>query len=220
MPDTEVVAFSTDANAEHLLILQAKSTSATGAWELGSRLLRFRETGEWKNVTVGGPYATWKEYLVGGCKISVPSAYRYMAAATFPKWAVLKHGLDAIIALKEITELTATEESVEEALALVLPHRDGGEKAFGEMNGNEVEAALRLLRDQSGGVSRAPPTQKMSAESEGVRDLARQGSSQWLKPAQVMIRKIGGHEVLDVRAIPVGEAKDVFAALAKALERT
>ena len=32
-----------------------------------------------------------------------------------------------------------------------------------------------------------------------------------------MIRKIGGHEVLDVRAIPVDEAGKVFAALAKAL---
>lgn len=37
------------------------------AWELGAPLARFKENGEWQKVTVGGPYATFTDYVSRGC---------------------------------------------------------------------------------------------------------------------------------------------------------
>ncbi|MHB8874025.1 MAG: hypothetical protein ACYC8T_10100 [Myxococcaceae bacterium] len=208
------LVFADDANEEHAAILRAKSGTAASSWELGARLLRFRETGEWQKVTVGGPYQNFADYLIRGCRVSVTTGYRYMAAAWFPKLAALKHGTDALALLKSIIDMTADDESVEEALALELPTESGGGKPFGEMTLRELEQALPIIRAAEG--ARAPagrPFHRADSELERLRDRLREAASPWIKPRQISARLVGGHEVVDLKAVPLEKLREVLEAL-------
>lgn len=214
------IDFSPSADEEHGRILRAKTGAAQSAWELGARLLHFRETGEWKNVSIGGPYANFAEYLIKGCKISVTTGYRYMAAAWFPRTAALKYGMDALALLRAIIDMTADEESVEQALALDLPTPEGGRKPFETMTLRELEQALKLVRAEEGAVAPAGrPYHKVSSDAERVRNAVRDAAAQWMKPAQISVRQVGGHDVMDLKAIPLEKLAEVLLAVASAVRK-
>lgn len=210
------VSFAPDADKEHQQILQAKTRGAAANWELGVRLLRMQETGDWRNVTVGGPYTDFKRgYLEEGLKLKATTAYRYMRAAWFPMTAALQYGIDKLAMLKSIINDTPDDETPEEALALELPTTDGGTKPFSQMTWEELELAVRLVREEKGEPRRGGrPAVVVDASSEALVERMRASAAPFLKPRQILVRKLGGNDVIDIRAIPVEVARELFGSLA------
>lgn len=216
----DAVTFETDANLEHQKILQAKTRSAKELWELGSRLLRFQQTGEWRNVTVGGPYTDFRrDYLERGCKIPSTTGYKYMRAAWFPLTAALQFGCDKLAMLKTIIDVTPDDETPAEAVAMELPTVDGKHKPFAAMSQEEVLAATRLVREEAGIARRGGnPNFIPSAEASELAQRLRAAAAPIINAHQVVVRKIGGRDVVDVRAVPYERVAEVFGALARAVQ--
>ncbi len=215
MPNDDLLVFAADPNEEHRNILDAKAATAEGAWELGSRLLRFRETGEWRKVAVGAAHDDWTDYLRNGVRVSLNTAYKYMDAAKFPRWCSRQQGVEKISWLAKIVELTAVDETPEQATALELPAKGGGTRPFVEMNAEEVEEAYRLMRDGDRPARR--PKQVPSGAAVELQRRAAEAVAAWLKPGQVAARESNGALVLDVKGVPQADAPKVFGALAGAI---
>ena len=218
MSVSEAILFELSADLEHQKILQSKTRSAKELWELGSRLLRFNQTGEWRNVTVGGPYTDFKrDYLERGCNIPGSTGYKYMRAAWFPLQAALQFGCDKLAMLKAIIDISPDDETPEEAVALELPTLDGKHKPFTAMSQDDVAAALRLVREEAGIARRGGnPALVPSPEGDAIADRIRSAAVPIIAPAQVIVRKLGGRDVLDLRAVPAEKAGELFGALAAA----
>lgn len=224
MSDESVLQFAEDPNAEHGNILRAKTAGVEGCWELGTRLRRFFDTKAWALVTLLGGFKNWWDYLERGIRVTPPTAYKYMAAARFPLWCSLQAGIEKMALLSKIVDLTAEEESPEQAMDLLLPARtkDGGDEvgkmAFREMTIQQVEQAYRLLKDGKGGVA-APETKSNPSETEQVR-LAKQkaveeATAGLLTSGRVSVRYFNGEFVYDLRGVSESRISQVRAALAK-----
>ncbi|MHB8876333.1 MAG: hypothetical protein ACYC8T_21785 [Myxococcaceae bacterium] len=219
-PAPAAVTFAPDADSEHRHILGVKTAGAQSNWELGVRLLRMRETGEWRNVTLGGPYTDFKrDYLERGCNIPGSTAYKLMRAGWFPLTAALRFGCDKLAMLKSIIEYTPNDETPEEALELELPTVDGTHKPFAGLSQDELEAAVRLVREDHGEARRGGrPAVVPDPSSQLFAQTLRAAAGPFLRPGQIVARKLGGNDVIDIRAIPVDEAPGLFAALASAVK--
>lgn len=215
----DALIFEDDPNLEHQRILQAKTREAMGGWELGSRLLRFKGNGEWRKVTVGGPYEHFTDYVQRGLGVSGGTAFRYMQAAELPLVVALRFGINNCAILSSIVEMTQAEETVEEAMNLMLPTDEGTLKSFAEMTFEERERSYQLLREELGVSRRGVPAP--STESQQARELRnriRAAAAPILKPGQVKARRLGGHEVVDLKAVPLDKAYELFTALSAALK--
>lgn len=213
----EALVFENDPNAEHQRILQAKTKSAMSAWELGSRLARFKENGDWQKVTVGGSYKTFTAYLSKGCGVSRAAAYDYMKAAKLPLSVSLRFGIESAAMLSTLLDLTAAEETVEEAMALEVEADDGTMKPFAAMTVDERQRALARALIESGVVRRGRKPRTDNHAAVELRERIRQAADAHLKPGQVQTRRVGGHDVIDLDRIPIASAKALFKALAAAL---
>jgi len=116
-------------------------------------------------------------------------------------------------ALKQITDLTAIDETPEQAVALELPLASGGTKPFRDMTSDESIAALRLMKQGEGAVERpaAPAPDPAVADLQQKADAA---VGQWLPNRKVSVRAQGTELLLDVRGVPRAAARNVFLALA------
>lgn len=220
LPIPGPIAFSDDANEEHGNILRAKTKSAMAGWELGVRLQRFKQTGEWKRVTVGGGgYESFVDYLARGCGVSAATARVYMRAAELPRPAALRLGIHGAAMLSSLVELTEQEETLDEALALMVEAEDGSLKPFAEMTFDEREDALARARANSNvrvrGAGR-PSAERVAADA--FRDRVRTAVAPWVKAGQVQAKVIDGQGYFDLKAVPAEQAADVFEAIAGALE--
>ena len=219
-PPDPALVFADSPDEEHRRILASKTSTAEAAWELGSRLVRMRDEGIWQQVTPRQgelPFEDFTDYLTRGVDISRSSAYRYMDASTFPLWCSRRFTPERIAWLRKIVDLTAVEESVDEAIALELPTKTGPTKPFQQMTTDEVEAAYVLMRDGTARVKRPGRPAGATGAAAATQKRAADAAAPWLKPRQVRAREAGGHVVLDVTGVPEPKASEVFAALASAL---
>src|SRR4051812_15948436 len=76
--------FGKTPDEEHEKILDSKSNAVEANIELGARLDRFDTTGDWQQVTTGGPYLSWTDYLQRGVLIHPTTAYIFIAASRYP----------------------------------------------------------------------------------------------------------------------------------------
>lgn len=216
---TEKLDFATDADREHANIVRSKANSTDATWEFGARLLRFKTLLLWQQMTgSGAPFKDWTDYLRRGAELPVSTAFKYMDAATFPRAVVVEHGVEKAYWLKRVTDLTAAEETTEEALALALPLKGGGTKLARDMTAEEVQVAYRLMRDEGASAERPERRPKPGPVTE-LQRVAAQAVSSWIQPEYVRARAVGGQLSLDVLRVPVEAAADVFAALGRALRR-
>ena len=221
MPVEPAFTFGATADEEHRFILEAKTHAAEAARELGFRLRRFRESGEWHKVTPpnnGEPWQDFTDYLDRGVNLSRTTLYKYMDASVFPLWCFQRFGSEKLAFLKRITDLTAVDESVDQAIALELPVADGQTKPFEKMSAEEVERALKLMRDGQGKVKRTKLPEPEDSPLVELQQRAAQAVAEWLTPRQVMARRLGKDVVLDVDGVPRVQAADVFTALATTLD--
>lgn len=225
MSDESLLQFAEDPNAEHGNILRAKSTGIEGLWEFGIRLQRFYDTNGWAKVTlITGGCKTWWDYMDRGLRMSPTSAYKYMAAARLPLWCSLQVGTEKAALLSKIIDMTADDESPEQAMDLLLPVRskDGGvaleKMPFREMTLQQVEQAYRLLKEGQGGVAR-PKTPSKRSEGEALRvakqKAAEEATAALLTSGRVSIRYVNGEFLYDLRGVPESRLSQLAAALAK-----
>ena len=218
MPTTisESLAFDPNHQKEHANILLANGRTAEAIWELGARLLRFKTILGWQKLEGGGaPYKDWSDYLKRGVRISVPTAYKYMDAATWPRAVVLELGPEKACWLKRCTDLTVVDETPEQALALELPVEGGTNKPARDLTADEVEQAYHLMHDTDRSAKRALQPAEPGPAAK-LEQTAEKAVAQWLTPGDVRAFKRGGKVLLAV-TVPEEQAADVFSALAAAL---
>ena len=207
--------FGDTPDEEHGLIVAARKASATGAWEAGLRLLRSHDTFEWQKLTVfEAPFADWTDYLRRGVKTSVQTAYKWMDAARLPLGCTEQMGIEKTSWLVRITELTAVDETAEQAMALELPLVGGGTRPVLEMTCEEVEQAYRLIRDEGAAAKRPGAFQSQQAAT-ALQQAVSAAVGSWLKPGQVRARAQGEALLIYVRGVPTTAAAKVFGALAR-----
>ncbi len=218
MPMPYVIDFEIGATPalEHQNIFRLRKSASGQAWETGARLARSYEKEEWRQVT-DPVYPDWSSYLRDGLSISVNTAYKWMRAARWDRRLSLAHGVEKMSLLSQIVELTAVEETVEEALRLELPLKAGGTKPFADMAVNEVDDAYRLMRDGEAKAKRAQPPKPKNPEAVSLEELAEKAVAGLITPEQVLTRIREGEPELDVCRVKRSVAKQVFEALAKAL---
>jgi hypothetical protein len=150
------LVFSNDPSVEHATIQRLNVSRIIEAHELGERVFRFRKTGRWRDVRVDPQFEDFPDYIQRGLRLGLATAYKYIAVSTFPVKMCLSYGIERMSWLKKITDLTAVEETPEQAVALELPVRGGGVKPFRDMTAEEVEIAYRLMRDEQRKAKRGP----------------------------------------------------------------
>lgn len=213
----DAVIFEDDPNNEHRRIQEATADTARAAWELGARLLRFQQNGEWGNVTVGGPYSSFTDYLTRGVAIDKRTAFGYMQAAELPVEAAEQLGIKAAETLRSILELTLRDETLEEALGLEVETEDGRMLPFTELTPKERAGALSKLVAKTGKLRRGPPPRSADDEAIKLRDRLREAAASILQANQIQVRRMGGNDVIDLEGIPAEKAAELFTLLAAAL---
>lgn len=201
---------------EHENIFRLRKSASGQEWETGARLARSSEKEEWRQLT-DPVYPDWSTYLRDGLSISINTAYKWMRAARWDRRLSLAHGIEKMALLSQIVELTAVEETVEEALRLELPLKAGGTKPFADMAVNEVEDAYRLMRDGERKAKRAAPPRPKNPEAVSLEELAEKAVAGLIPPEQILSRFRDGEPELDVCRVKRSAARQVFEALAKAL---
>jgi len=204
---------ATNPNEEHANILRAKGSISVSAWELGWRLLLFRANLGFLEIQMTPRFSDWTDYLRRGVSVSPPTAYRYMDAAYFPRELTEQYGVEKMSDLKQITDLTAVDETPEQALALELPLVSGGTKPFKDMTADETAAAVRLMKQGEGAVKRAVASAANPAATE-LQQKADAAVAEWLPKERVVVRAKKDEVFLDVRSVPRSVARKVFLALA------
>jgi hypothetical protein len=190
-----------------------------GHWELGSRLLRFKQTGDWRKVTEGGPYGSWTEYLSKGLSVSMPQAKVYLRAAELPLQVTLRYGISGASLLAAMVELTPEDETVEQAMELVVDGDDGKPKRFADMTEPERERALARMRELSDVKvhgANGPTAERVVANE--FRDRVREAAGSLLTAEQVQAKVIGGNPMIELKGIAVERVAEVFEALANGLK--
>ncbi|MBI5544098.1 MAG: hypothetical protein HY901_09435 [Deltaproteobacteria bacterium] len=207
--------FAKTADAEHQNILRARRQTDEAAWELGTRLLRFKQTFGWQKVTqpsTGAPFKDWTDYLRRGVQVGVSTAFKYMDIACFPLSLTLELGLERTYWLKQCTDLTAVDETAEQALALELPTADGKTKPVRQMTAEEAEQAYRLMRDEGRPVERPARPQGTGGAPPPMltEEVTRWFGANRLRPHV----DDKGTPLIDVLDVPVTAASDIFSMLA------
>lgn len=210
----QLIVFDPDPHKEHAVIRALATLISAHNWEFGARLLHFKASGGWQLIS-DPAYSDWTDYAVRGLNCSPTTAYKYMSAAWFPRDEVEREGADKLYALKRITDVTAVDETPEQALALELPLSDGGLKPFREMTAREAEQAYRLIRDGEGKANRPPRV--VDQQVAALKQVAEEAVSGMLEPHQVAARKKSGSMFIDVKGVPREQAAEIFSALAAAL---
>ena len=218
MPTPYIVDFEIGATPalEHQNIFRVRKAASGNEWETGARLARSYEKEEWRQVT-DPVYPDWSSYLRDGLSISVDTAYKWMRAARWERKLSLAHGVEKMSLLSQIVELTAVEETVEEALRLELPLKAGGTKPFADMAVNEVQDAYHLMRDGEAKAKRGTPPKPKNPEAVSLEELAEKAVAGLLTPEQILSHFRDGEPELDVFRVKRSVAKKVFEALAKAM---
>ena len=111
-------------------------------------------------------------------------------------------------------ELTPEDETVEQAMELVVPGDDGQPKKFGAMKDDERERALARMREESG--AGATPPERVTANA--FRDQVREAAGTLLAAEQVQARVVGGHPSVELKGIPVGKVAEVMEAFVRGLK--
>ncbi|MGC4121411.1 MAG: hypothetical protein QM765_43915 [Myxococcales bacterium] len=184
-----IIDFEVGATAalEHTNIFRARKAASGSEWETGARLARSAEKEEWRQLT-DPAYSDWSTYLREGLSISLNTAYKWMRAARWERRLSLAHGIEKMSLLSQIVELTAVEETAEQALRLELPLTGGGNKPFADMTVAEVEEAYRLMREGEAKAKHATPTKPKNPEAVSLEELAEEAVDGLLTPEQILCR--------------------------------
>ena len=216
--DEMTMLFGATPDEEHGFIVEARKSSATKAWEAGLRLLKTQATFEWQKLTIPeAPFADWTDYLRRGVQTGVSTAYKWMDASRLPRSCTEELGIEKTAWLVRITDLTAVDETAEQALALELPLKDGGTRPVREMSCEQVEQAYRLIRDEGRAAKRPGAAAQSQEAATALQQAVSAAVGSWLKPGQVRARAKGEALLIDVRGVPTTEAAKVFGALARML---
>jgi hypothetical protein len=214
-PDPQI-EFAANPDEEHQRIKQTNAAAILALWMLGVRLLHFRASFAWQQLTAPeAPFKDWTDYVARGLGVSTATAYRAMDAACFPYWCSELLGIERMSLLKKITDLTTVDENPEQAMALRLPLAEGGTKPVTEMTVRELDGAYGLLRDGKAQAERPEGTEQPDPGAE-VQRTAAAAISTWMSAAQVRAHRKNRGLVIDLNDVPHEHAADVFSSLGRA----
>jgi hypothetical protein len=193
---------------------------AANAWQIGRRLLQIAELG----LAEPAGYASPQDYAEQVHGIARSTAFRYMrVAAAFPEVLVRASGVDKLDRALAYIAATPEDETAKDVPSLkVRVLGEDGEvvvRPFADVSVKDLARAAAHEAEVHAAPKRVDPdvTKHAAALARANRALDRVVGKSNAARAEVSLRAVDGVVLLELRGLPLSDARSALAAIRKAL---